>query len=81
MNAEELRNRIQVRWKGYGTYEVTIEYRNKYYRCTSHNSLAYDRINVDGTECYGDRQEVGTYTYKSALQSFYDECKRKNDLY
>ena len=63
MSKDELRSRITIRWKGYGTYKVTIEYRGKLYSCTSHNSLAYDRIDEKG-----------------ALQAFWDECKRANDL-
>lgn len=78
MNTEELRRHITIQWKGYGTYKVTIEYRGETYSCTSHNSLAYDRINnadtyIDGVSAYG-------YTYKQALLSFYDECKRANNL-
>lgn len=80
MNTRKLRDRISIHWKGYGSYRVTIEYRGKLYYCTSNNSLAYDRINVDGTECYGDRAVRGLYTYRQALQALWDECKRANGL-
>ena len=77
MNTEELRRRITIQWKGYGNYKVTIEYRGKFYSCTSHNSLAYDRIKdidvLDRVTAYG-------YTYKQACLSFYNECKRANNL-
>ena len=79
MTTQELRDRITIKWKGYGSYKVTIEYRGKIYSCTSHNSLAYDRIRgyVDDVP---DRVVRDFYTYKGALQSLYDECKRANDL-
>lgn len=77
MNTEELRRRITIQWKGYGSYKVTIEYRGKSYSCTSHNSLAYDRINTNSVDyritCY-------SYTYKGALQALYNECKRCNGI-
>ena len=76
MTTQELRDRIHFKWKGYGTYKVTIEYRGKFYSCTSHNSLAYDRIRSD----VEDRVEVYGYTYKQACRSFYNECKRANNL-
>ena len=79
MTTQELRSRITVRWKGYGTYKVTIEYRGKFYSCTSHNSLAYDRITGYAYEV-PDRAVKDSYTYKGALQALFDECKRANDL-
>lgn len=56
---------------GSGSYKVTIEYRNKLYYCTSHNSLAWDAIMHD---------DYSSYTAKQAMQALYDECKRKNGL-
>lgn len=79
MNTEELRRRITIRWKGYGSYKVTIEYRGKFYSCTSHNSLAYDRIG-GYADNVSDRAVRDFYTYKGALQALYDECKRANNL-
>lgn len=77
MTTEELRNKVTVRWQGYGTYKVTIEYRRKFYTCYSHNSIAYDRLNCgDDTSERADRGG----TYKEALQAFYTECKRGNHL-
>lgn len=78
MNTKELRRRITIQWKGCGNYKVAIEYRGEFYSCTSHNSLAYDRIK--NCDVYSDKVEVYGYTYKQALLSFYDECKRANDL-
>ena len=79
MTTQELRGRITIQWKGYGTYKVTIEYRGKFYSCTSHNSLAYDRITGYADEV-PDRAVYDFYTYKGALQALFDECKRANDL-
>lgn len=79
MTTQELRGRITIQWKGYGTYKVTIEYRGKCYSCTSHNSLAYDRIKGYADEV-PDRALKDFYTYKGALLALYDECKRANNL-
>ena len=79
MTTQELRDRITIQWKGYGTYKVTIEYCGKSYSCTSHNSLAYDRITGYADEV-PDRAVRDFYTYKGALQALFDECKRANDL-
>ena len=70
MTTQELQDRLTVRWNGYGSYRVTIYYRNKRYTCNSHNSMAYDAM----------RGSNNGYTYKQALQSFFDECKMLNDL-
>lgn len=79
MTTQELRERISIEWRGYGSYRITIDFRGKMYSCTSHNSLAYDRINGHAHEV-SDREEQGYYTYKGALQALYDECKRANGL-
>ena len=47
MTKQELLNKVSISWKGYGTFNVTIEFRGKRYSCTSHNTLAYDRIRSD----------------------------------
>lgn len=70
MKKEELQRKIRIEWKGYSSYKITIEYRGKYYSCISNNSLAYDSLNSDN----------GEYTEKQALCSFWNECKRKNNL-
>ena len=74
MTLKQLRERITVRWSGYGSYEVTIEYYGKTYKCTSHNSLAYDFMNWEP----GDQR--GHYTPKQAYEAFWNECKRANYL-
>lgn len=79
MTTQELRERISIEWRGYGSYRITIDFRGKMYSCTSHNSLAYDRIKGYADEVL-DRVEKCGYTYKGALQSLYDECKRANGL-
>lgn len=78
MNTQDLRDRITIQWKGYGTYRVTIEYRGKLYFCTSHNSLAYDRIN--NNDIFDNRVSSYGYTYREALSALYNECKRANGL-
>lgn len=78
MTTEELKYSLRVKPLGYGSYKVTIEYRNKKYTCLSHNSLAYDRINSN--DWVGDKEVHCTYTKKQALQALYDECKQKNNI-
>lgn len=73
MTERELKERIQVKWKGYGTYKITILYRNKPYSCTSHNSLAYDAIGSEPENC-------SYYTSKQAYKAFWNECCRNNNL-
>ena len=79
MNAQELRDRITIQLSGYCCYKVTIKYRGKEYTCHSINSLAYDRIRGYADEV-PDRAVRDFYTYKGALKSLYDECKRANGL-
>lgn len=77
MTKKQLEKRVRVsRGKGYNLYNVEIDYRGKQYQCTSNNSLAYDTV---GDEDYGRRRDT-YYTCKSALQAFYNECKRKNHI-
>lgn len=80
MTKQELRDRVSVSSCGCGQYKVQITYRGKEYKCHSTNSTAYDCLptggNFDGYEEYPDAQMTG----KQALQSFYDECKRANNL-
>lgn len=74
MNAKELFNKVQVKWAGYGQYEVTIQFRNKTYKCHSNNSLAWDDRDWEP----GDGPHH--YTAKQAYQAFWDECRRKNRI-
>lgn len=79
MTTKELEQKVKYHWKGYGTYLIKIEYRNDNYECTSHNTLAVDRIT--GSDDWNSEYEVHCgYTYKQALEALYDECKRKNRL-
>ena len=78
MTTQQLQNNISVRWNGYGSYDVTMYFYNKKYTCQSHNSIAYDRIKV--SEGYNDKTSVYGYTYKQALQAFWNECKLLNNI-
>lgn len=79
MNTIELRRKIEsIKVCGSGLWRICICYHNKFYYCTTNNSLAIDRINdydvvTDGTKRYG-------YTYKEAAKALYEECKRRNAL-
>ncbi len=79
MNTQELRDRITIQRRGSGSYIITIEYRRRFYWSYSNNSLAYDRISGYAYDV-PDRAVKDFYTYKGALQAFYDECKRANGL-
>jgi len=70
MTQEELRGKVDVTWKGYGNYRVRIDYRNRYYTGYAHDSQMWDTLN--GAKC--------GYTFKQALQYFWNECKRQNNL-
>lgn len=72
MTEKELKSRMEVRWRGYGTYGISILYRGKWYSCISHNSLAYDMLD--------EYESVGYYTSKQAYQALWDECCRTNNL-
>ena len=74
MTIKQLLEHISVSWKGYGLYEVEITFRGKTYTCGSNNSHAWDDRNWEP----GDGSHY--YTKKQALQSFWDECCRKNHL-
>lgn len=78
MTTVQLSEKVKVNWIGYGTYRVEIEYKGKRYTCTSHNSLAKDRLSDH--EYISDRTEKSGYTYRQALEAFYEECKQANGL-
>ena len=73
MTTSELSRRIEASTTtSYGHYKVTIKYRGKQYSCTSTDSMAYDRYNDEDSK-------IGVQ--RDALKSFWNECKRKNNLY
>jgi hypothetical protein len=75
MTKAQLSSRIDARkTSSYGHYRVTIHYRGKEYSCISTDSMAYDRY-------LDDEAKRGHYTQKDALISFWNECKRKNNLF
>lgn len=74
MTTKELYDKVQIRWVGYGQYEVTIEFRGKTYKCHSNNSQAWDYKDWEP----GDGPHP--YTSKQAYQAFWDECCRKNHI-
>ncbi len=72
MTTSELFEKVNVRRLQQGCYKVTIEYRHKFYSCTSNDSLAWDDL--------GSEHRVWYKTDKQCLMAFYNECKRKNNL-
>lgn len=72
MNTKELESRVQMRAKGRGQYEISIEYRGEPYKCHSTESIYYD--------IYKTGESICGYTYKQALQALYDICKCRNRL-
>lgn len=79
MTTKELKEKVRVEWRGYGSYKVTIEYRGKFYSRPSNNENAYDRI-TGYADDVPDRAVRSFYTYKGALQALWNECKRWHDL-
>lgn len=78
MTLKQLEERVRVKIaNGYCSYEVTINYRGKEYKCHSNNSLAWDRQSCDDVH---PQITLFSYTLKGALNSFYEECKRKNNI-
>lgn len=76
MTTAQLSQRIDARTTtSYGHYKVTIQYRGKQYSCISTDSMAYDRY------MYKPLEKRGVYTQRDALKSFWNECKRKNNLF
>jgi len=76
MTTAQLSQRIDAsRTTSYGHYKVTIQYRGKQYSCISTDSMAYDRYMDE------DAKGRGIYTQLDALKSFWNECKRKNNLF
>lgn len=75
MTTAQLSSRIDAkRITSYGNYKVSIIYRGKKYWCISTDSMAFDRyLDSDAKR--------GHYTQRDALKSFWNECKRKNNLY
>jgi hypothetical protein len=79
MKTRELQDRVRFIKTGYGTFKVTIEYKGQEYSCTTHNTLAIDRIN--GSDDWGSDLEIHCgYTLKQAYMALWDECKRANDI-
>jgi hypothetical protein len=76
MTTAQLSSRIDARTTtSYGHYKVTIQYRGKQYSCISTDSMAYDRYMDE------DAKGRGIYSQLDALKSFWNECKRKNNLF
>lgn len=77
MTLKELSNKVDVRYEnGHGCYRVLIDYRGKYYSCTTNDSMAFDVISAwkrDDIPAWG-------YTPKQAYEVLWNECKRKNGL-
>ena len=74
MTTKELYNRISIGFCAGGQFEVTIEYRNKTYRCKSNNTLAHNCL-------WGSGGNLVYYSSeKQALKALWDECKQKNSL-
>lgn len=74
MTTRQLENKIQVISAGCGNYIVIVDGE----RYHSNNSIAYDRISEhkrsEGLDA--KKHMAGGYTYKQALQAFYDETKQ-----
>lgn len=74
MTQKELSHRLTIGVCCGGQFEVTIEYRNKTYRCKSNNTMAYDCIQ-------SDNNELAYYSsVRQAMQALYDECKEANGI-
>lgn len=80
MKLDELWYKYQgKRITGSGEYKITFTYKGKEISCRTNNTLAIDRLSVQ--DILLPRKIEFTYTEKQALQSLYDECKRKNKIH
>jgi hypothetical protein len=74
MTISELSQKVMAtKTSSYGHYKVEILFRGKWRSFTSTDSMAYDRYNDDDAI-------RGHYTQKDALESFWNEGKRKLNL-
>lgn len=76
MTLNQLKNKVHVTWKGYGTFETEIVFRGKKYRTITHNAPAYDRIKDAGF--VSDVSSICGLTLKQAYQRLWNECVRNN---
>lgn len=72
MTTKELENKIKaIRFTGYGSWEVTFEYRGTHYGYITHDARIIDRINEHKVGITDDKESSMSYTYKQALESLY----------
>ena len=73
MTLNELQKKVRYSICISGSFQITIEYRGKELRCTSNNTMAYDRLHCNDTPSH---IVDGWYTEKGAYQAMWDECVR-----
>lgn len=78
MTLQQLNDKVAICRESRGQYKVYIEYRGHQYTCVTNNSMAFDAINDWARG--NDLPNGSYYTPKQAFQSFWDECKRINNL-
>lgn len=78
MTLEQLADRVTVSGAA-SNYNVTIEFRGKFYSCRSNNTLAMDRIHEQSALRDSQRGTAGL-TLRQALEQFYNECKEHNNI-
>lgn len=75
MITQQLKEKISIRFQGYGHFIVTIKYKGNFYKCTTTNTMAIDKIGEEKRE-----PKQFYVTEKQALLSLWNECKNKNNL-
>lgn len=79
MTLQEIKSRFSIRSAvGYGRYNIFIRYRRRYYHCISTDTVARDRLSVEGRVT--DSSRVCGLTLRQAYERFFNECMRKNNL-
>lgn len=78
MTIQEMSDKMKLKLIGYGTYWVTIIYRNKEYSCKTHNTLAIDRMKIRYE--IPERKKELRCTYGEAVRALWEECKQKNGI-
>lgn len=76
MQLSRLQKCVRVSRVGRGSLVIDLCYRRRWYRCSSVNTLASDRLEC---EC-PPREWVGGYTLRTAYDALRDECMYVNNL-
>ncbi len=76
MTLKQFTDKVSIDACNHGQFTVIIKYRNKNFRCSSNNTIAYDTIR--NYLQYNYYPPKALMTPKQAYQQLWDECLRVN---